>query len=141
MKGKVLNWGFPVKTPLSYFSPVLHLIKKPVICFTEQNKWLVSIWNAALGWNRSKCSFFFSFCPCEDNFYKRTILGMRWTWYFLEITGLNMRPITPSYRHLSIYCKNLLTGVCMMGTLSNVYSWALSTSFTNTRIHPKFISS
>ena len=33
------------------FSLVLHFICKPVICFAKQIKWLVSIWNATLGWN------------------------------------------------------------------------------------------
>ena len=33
------------------FSPALHFILKPVIWFAMQIKWLVSIWNATLGWN------------------------------------------------------------------------------------------
>ena len=33
------------------FSPVLRFVWKPVICFALQKKWLVSIWNATLGWN------------------------------------------------------------------------------------------
>ena len=36
---------------LSRFSPVLHFISKPVIWFAVKIKWLVSIWNATLGWN------------------------------------------------------------------------------------------
>ena len=36
---------------LSNFSPVLRFIEKPVIFFALQIKWLVSIWNATLGWN------------------------------------------------------------------------------------------
>ena len=30
---------------------MLRFIQKSVICFVEQNKWLISIWNATLGWN------------------------------------------------------------------------------------------
>ena len=37
---------------LTQFSPVLRFIKKPVICFAEQNEWLVSKSNATLNWNR-----------------------------------------------------------------------------------------
>ena len=37
---------------LTHFSPVLHFMWKPVIWFRQQMKWLVSIWNAILGWNR-----------------------------------------------------------------------------------------
>ena len=33
------------------FSPVLRFIYKPVICFAEQSKWLVSVWYATLDWN------------------------------------------------------------------------------------------
>ena len=33
------------------FVPVLRFIWKPVICFAQKNRWLVSIWNATLGWN------------------------------------------------------------------------------------------
>ena len=29
---------------------MLHLIKKPILWFAQQNKWLVSIWNAILVW-------------------------------------------------------------------------------------------
>ena len=36
---------------LIQFSLMLCFIEKPVISFTEQNKWLVSIWNATLDWN------------------------------------------------------------------------------------------
>ena len=36
---------------LTHFSLVLHLISKQVIWFAVQIKWLVSIWNATLGWN------------------------------------------------------------------------------------------
>ena len=36
----------------THFSSVLHFIQKPVI---EQNKRLVSIWNATLGWNGLSC--------------------------------------------------------------------------------------
>ena len=36
---------------LTHFSPVLHFIQKPVNRFAEQKKWLVSTWNATLGWN------------------------------------------------------------------------------------------
>ena len=36
---------------LTQFSPVLHFIKKPVICFAEQNEWLVSTSNATRDWN------------------------------------------------------------------------------------------
>ena len=34
-----------------HFSPALHFIQKPVISFAMQIKWLVSIWNARMGWN------------------------------------------------------------------------------------------
>ena len=34
----------------TYFSPVLHFMKKPVICFAVQNKLLVSTLNVALSW-------------------------------------------------------------------------------------------
>ena len=37
---------------LTHFSPVLHFLKEPVICFVLQNKWLVFLWNATLDWNR-----------------------------------------------------------------------------------------
>ena len=43
-----------------YLSPfwltfyVSHFTKKPVILFTIEIKWLVSIWNATLGWNGLK---------------------------------------------------------------------------------------
>ena len=37
---------------LTQFSPVLRFTKKPVICFAEQNEWLVSKSNATLNWNR-----------------------------------------------------------------------------------------
>ena len=36
---------------LTNFSPVLYFIYKPVIWFTEQFKWLVSIWNGTMGWH------------------------------------------------------------------------------------------
>ena len=36
---------------LTYFSPLLLFIYKPVIWFARQIKWLVSIWNATLDWN------------------------------------------------------------------------------------------
>ena len=36
---------------LTHFSSLLYFILKPVIWFWEQIKWLVSIWNATLGWN------------------------------------------------------------------------------------------
>ena len=36
---------------LSYLSLMLCFIEKPVIWFILQIKWLVSIWNAILGWN------------------------------------------------------------------------------------------
>ena len=39
---------------LTHFSPVLHFIKKPVIWFALQIKWLVSIWHTVLGWNGLK---------------------------------------------------------------------------------------
>ena len=35
----------------TYFSTVLHFIKKPVVWYVLQIKWLVSIWNAILGRN------------------------------------------------------------------------------------------
>ena len=41
------------QTELTHFSPVLCFIYKTVICFAEQNQWLVSIWNTTLGWNGS----------------------------------------------------------------------------------------
>ena len=37
--------------PLTRFTPVLHFIQKPVIWFALKIEWLVSIWNATLGWN------------------------------------------------------------------------------------------
>ena len=37
---------------LTHFSPKLHSIKKPAITLVLQIKWLVSIWNATLSWNR-----------------------------------------------------------------------------------------
>ena len=36
----------------THFSPVLHFMWKPVIWLAQQMKWLVSIWNPILGWNR-----------------------------------------------------------------------------------------
>ena len=39
---------------LTHFSPVLHFIQKPNIWFPLQIKWLVSIWNVTLVWNRFK---------------------------------------------------------------------------------------
>ena len=36
---------------LIHFSPVLQSIWKPVVWHALQIKWLVSIWNALLGWN------------------------------------------------------------------------------------------
>ena len=35
----------------THFSQALHFIQKPFVCFSEQNKWLVSVWNATMGWN------------------------------------------------------------------------------------------
>ena len=43
-----------VLTCLTYFSPKSHFVRKPVISFILQIKWLVSVWNATLGWNGSK---------------------------------------------------------------------------------------
>ena len=43
-----------VLTCLTYFSPKSHFVKKPVISFILQIKWLVSVSNATLGWNGSK---------------------------------------------------------------------------------------
>ena len=44
---------------LSYhFNPMLHFIQKPVIWFSLQIKWLVSIWNATLGWNGLRPHFY-----------------------------------------------------------------------------------
>ena len=40
---------------LTYFTPVLHFIWKPVTWFAEQIKWLVSIWNATLSWHGLIC--------------------------------------------------------------------------------------
>ena len=37
---------------LIHFNPVLHFIQKPVVWWPEQIKWLVSIWNSTLDWNR-----------------------------------------------------------------------------------------
>ena len=45
---KLLKWS----NTLTHFSPVLNFIKKPVIWFAQQNKWLVYIINAVLGGNR-----------------------------------------------------------------------------------------
>ena len=36
---------------LTHLSPVMHFIYKPVMWILLQIKWLVSIWNATLGWN------------------------------------------------------------------------------------------
>ena len=47
-----LNWSLQII--LTHFSLVLHSIQKPVVWFTVQSKWLVSIWNTTLGWNGSK---------------------------------------------------------------------------------------
>ena len=35
---------------LAHFSPVLHFIQKPVIWSAQQINWMISIWNATLGW-------------------------------------------------------------------------------------------
>ena len=35
---------------LTHISPVLYSLSKPVICVAWQIKWLVSLWNATLGW-------------------------------------------------------------------------------------------
>ena len=51
--GSIVMWT--VWFMLTYFISVLLFIRKPVIWFVLQNKKLVSIWNATLGWNgRSK---------------------------------------------------------------------------------------
>ena len=39
-----------LKQNLTYFNPVLHFTEKPVIWFTMQIKWLVSICNATPSW-------------------------------------------------------------------------------------------
>ena len=44
---------------------MLRFIEKPVICFAEQNKWLVSTWNATLDWNGYPI-----WCRCSHLFYK-----------------------------------------------------------------------
>ena len=49
---KPCDWsGYDGTLVLTRFSPMLHFIQKPPTCFAFQNKWLVSIWNASLGWN------------------------------------------------------------------------------------------
>ena len=35
--------------------------QKPASCFTEKDKWLVSIWNTTLGWNR--LTVYSTYCP------------------------------------------------------------------------------
>ena len=60
---------------LTYFSPVLHFISKPVIWLGLQIKWLVSIWNATMGWKELRralatydfCRYSFDFGMCWQN--------------------------------------------------------------------------
>ena len=45
-------WSSLIQTKLTHVSPLLCSIETPVICFALQKKWLLSWWNATLGWNR-----------------------------------------------------------------------------------------
>ena len=59
------------------FSPLLHFIMKPVIWFAQQIKWLVSIWNATLGWDGFSSNILECQCSCTKKNFRRTI-GVVW---------------------------------------------------------------
>ena len=74
---KIVGWR--PGTLLTHFSPVLPLTQRPAIWFVVQIKWLISIWNAALGPNElnkrvRNCCFPVNFAKILEELFQKNLL-------------------------------------------------------------------